>query len=157
MPNDVIQYSAVLNPTPTGVVLVIPVPILVPEGLGLWVRAIEFRWSGVQAGDFEAFAGVSLVAEQPALPSTAALLAHTKFMAFDALASEFSTSGETLARTTRRVDVSDLRYVLVMRPTLQAVNVGNTFMTIVAVVFGELVGVSEGQRNAIIATQGGAK
>ena len=158
MPNEVIQFAALNSGSLANTELAVPVPILVPGGLCLRLRFIEFRLTDTPNTDRELFAGLSRTAEEPITgEGVNGIVGHTRFMAFASWGFETTgAAGLNASPLSQRHDVWDMDYRLVMQPTFMSIAVTSA-ANIFCIVGGVLVPCSEGQRNAIIATQGGAK
>lgn len=155
--NSTIQFAATSSGGSSGTPVRVVFPLIVPDRTAFRVRWVDFWISGLQAGDMNSFAAVSKLSVDRAKISLAAYLASTDFIARDSYFSELTTTGEAATKTARRVELWDADYRFVLRPVLHVVSVVNTFATWNVQIAGELVGASEGDRNAIIAFQGGAK
>lgn len=154
--NEVIQYwdfDTMLTGTSTAQGLQ---TFRVPDEFCFRVRAVEFRVDVLLfAADSRFTLGLSKRFEdRPRLPDTV-FLTYQKFLAYWAMESELTgTAGASAFPMSKRVELWDYDYRLVLRPTLLTRSNGATF-TIAFGVHGELVPCTEGQRNAIIAWQGG--
>jgi len=156
VPNDVIQY-AVFTSVAANVAQAVPIPILVPDGFAFRVRYCEFRHHGLLNVDQDARQAISIVADQRAFTADPQFVGYAKFIAYSSWGTEISgAAGLMVVKTVQHIDVWDMDYRLVMRPTLHTLHIGAAQAS-TAVLAGELVPASEGQRNAIIALQGGAK
>lgn len=128
----------------------------VSDGECLRVRAVEFRALSPAIGADARFSiGLSKRQRDTALATEVLQYTYPKFMAFWSVDMEVVTSGSYVLLTTHRVDVWDLDYRLVMEPTILAFSGFGAVGVVAVVVSGEFVPCSEGQRNAIIAWQGG--
>lgn len=153
--NDTIQYwgSTTLA---TGVGTADPLEnFRVPDKFCLRLRAIEFRQQSVVAGaDTRFHVGLSKRQNDVLIGVETDLMEYQKFLAFWSQDSELTTSGAASIRMSERVELWEYDYRLVMRPTLMSFSIGLS-LPVACGVIGELVPCSEGQRNAIIAWQGG--
>lgn len=127
----------------------------VPDGFCLRLRAVEFRGQAILiAGDSRFHIGLSKRQADTAIPVETVLMRYQKFLAFWSIDSELNASGATSILMTRRVELWDYDYRLVMKPTILTFSAGLALPVAVGV-YGELVPCTVGQRNAIIAWQGG--
>lgn len=127
----------------------------VPDRLAFRVRAIEFRGQALfAAADTRFHVGLSKRENDVAIPVELTLMLYQKFLAFWSMDAELTTSGMTSGHMFRRLELWDYDYRLVMRPTIMSFSIGLALPVAVGV-YGELVKASEGERNGIIAWQGG--
>ena len=156
--NNTIQFGVLLTPAVAGVPVALPVPLVVPGGHAFRCRYVEFRWRQLQNVDVDMAVLLHRESSRPIYGSTNLFMLATGTIAFTSFGQEISgTAGISAAILTVHRDVWDMDYRLVMRPTGMVVGVGGLGIEVQLILAGELVGASEGQRNAIIATQGGAK
>ncbi len=157
--NNVIQFSAGLTPAGSATAVATPIPILVPEGRAFKVRNVDFRWLTYPTADIVISMGLSRFAEEPIQRTIAVFLGNPNFMAYASFGfGESGTTGESSHFLNKKVELWDLDYKLVMRPTFHILQNGAACcFQMFCVLSGELVPASEGERNAIIAWQGGAK
>ncbi len=157
MPNDVVQYALTLSVGSSGTPIVGSIPLIVPDQRCFRVRHVEFRIQSISESDSAYQLGVSRSAVAQAMPSVASLLSFNAFLAFWGQATQIGgTTGMRHVPLSRRIELWDYDYRLVMRPTFHFVFVG-AGLTTTAVLAGEYVPCSMDQRNAIIINQGGAK
>ncbi len=156
MPNDVIQFVRLVSPS-ANVAEAEAMPLIVPDGMAFRVRYCEFRHSGLLNADGDHRMAISIIAEQPAKLGDVDFNTYAKYIAYASWSMEASgTEGLMSIKSVQHIDVWDLDYRLVMRPTLHTLAVGAA-QAMTAVLAGEMVQASQGERNAIIALQGGAK
>lgn len=150
--NSVISYvvrlAASANSNARGAV-----PIRVPDGKAFRVRHIEFRLQGLQASDHLNLVSVSRLNQEPLRTSTQ-LETSNHLLAFYGFTLEVQTSGLATLILVHRVALWDYDFRLVMQPTAHLFSVQLADIVDVEMA-GELVNASEGERNAIIAWQGG--
>lgn len=157
MSNQLTQFVAVLTGGSSGVPVRAAFPLKQKDGHSFRLRHVEFRQTTYQNVDVVQFGGVSPVEDERVFPSLATFMAYNKFMAFHSWGfGESGTTGESATILHERIDLWDLDYRVILPPTLHIVDVGS-FLTWNVVIAGEYVKVTEGQRNAIIAWQGGVK
>jgi len=109
------------------------------------------------AADHDVFAGLSRRSEEEVRLGQAEMLTHNQFMAYWAYSIEiFVTSGGYERQHVHRVELWEMDYRLVMPPTFHVLQIAEA-RQVVCVLAGEMIPVREGERNAIIITQGGAK
>ena len=155
--NRVIQYQVRMVGGSSGVPGVGAIPIKVPDKQCFRVRYVEFKQTSWQNVDVVQLGGVSPINGQRAFSSLLDFTNYTKFMAYHSWAfGESGTTGESGGFLHDRVELWDMDYRLVMPPTVHVVDVGS-FLIWNVVLAGELMPCTEGERNAIIAWQGGAK
>lgn len=127
----------------------------IPDGFAFRLRAIEFRnQSVVAAVDTRFHVGLSKRQADRLIPVETDFMAYQKFLAYWAQDSELTTSGAAAFGLNMRVELWDYDYRLVMKPTIMSFSLGLS-LPVTCGVYGELVRASQGERNAIIAWQGG--
>jgi len=156
--NKVIVYglrmSAAISATPVSS----PLPVIVPDRWAFRVRFVEFRWRVNINADQDVLMGVSKLSGRGAMPDAARFDLNTDFIANGGFGVEASgTEGLSTAISVVRRELWDYDYRMVMRPEAHLMVIGSLSQTIAFFIGGELVPASEGERNAIIAWQGGAK
>jgi len=154
--NNAIQFVARGAIATSGTALT--VPLTVPDKMAFRLRHVEFRMRDLpQAIDTRFNVGLSKLANDNIFATDLELMNYAHFLAYVSWGWEITgTAGLGGLLSMLRVPLWDYDYRLVMRPTVIGHAVGTTHTIAVAVV-GELVRVSEGERNSIIAWQGGAK
>jgi len=156
VPNDVVQFVTRVV-TVGNIARADPIPLRIPDKVALRVRYVEFRIEDLSNADRLLIMGLSLVAGERARTATTQFMEYNKYIAFWVTAWEATGAAGLMATDlSKRIDVWDMDYRLVIGPTFHALTTP-TAAGITAVVAGELVRATEGERNAIIATQGGAK
>ncbi len=153
--NRTINFFTRLTPASSGVVVVAPLPLAVPDKLAFRVRYVDFRYRGFQNVDVDVLAGVSKVNRKAVPPNVNELTDDTTLVAFNSWAQELTTTGATALLTSFRVELWEYDYRMVMPPTALLAAVGGLGVECWVVIGGEMVPASTGQRNAIIAWQGG--
>jgi len=153
--NNVITFDVAISPQVSGVPQFAVIPLIVPDKLAFRLRYFEVRLNGLVGSDNDIFAALSKGAEEPVKASNA-LLIGGQYIASVGWTIEVVSTGAAALPMVQRVDLWDMDYRMVMRPTIHFGAVG-TGQAMTAVLAGELVGISEGARNGIIAWQGGAK
>lgn len=150
--NEVLQYVAGIT-SAANQGDVVALPLKVPAGRGFRVRYVEFRRSALGGADETLFVGLSRF-NQLVLPTLVFTLMANHFIAFYSWGVEVVTSGSWGQSLSKKINVWDLNYVLVMPPTFvqRSVQQANTVDCVMA---GELIPLTEGQRNAVIVWQGG--
>ncbi len=157
MPNEVIQFAASILAATNGVDTSVSIPIIVPDKMSFRVRYVEFRMHDQTNADAVILLGLSRQAEPTVRPGTVAFIQANQYIAYWSWGFEASgAAGLVHSPLSHKIDVWDLDYRLVMRPTFHLIRVGSTVPT-TCVVAGQLVPSSQNERNAIIAIQGGAK
>lgn len=127
----------------------------VPDKKCFRISAIEFRQQSVVAAQDNRFhVGLSKRQNDVIIPVEINVLTYPKFLAFWSQDSELTTTGAAALRMSHRVELWDYDYRLVMRPTLMSFSIGLS-LPVACGIYGEFVACSEGERNAIIAWQGG--
>lgn len=150
--NEVIQYVATVTAL-ANQGAAIAVPLRVPLGMAFRVRSVDFRFQGLGPTDETFLVALSRFNREPAKTSTQFTISN-HWIAYGGYNMEIQTTGMATIRINQLVDVWDYDYRLVMQPTLQAFAVQLAAQVDCAVA-GVLVRISEGERNAIIAWQGG--
>lgn len=153
--NRVVQYVVPLTGVGNTPVRV-AVPLAVPDKLAFRIRRVQFRIQTMPNSDRDYLMGLSMVNRQPIIGGgVAGFISSPTFIAFAAAGVEISgTAGIGVVKLDHVVDLWDYDYQLVMPPTFHLLTVTSADAVICAV-YGEMVPVSTGKRNAIIATQGG--
>jgi len=153
--NNVVQFVVRLVPALGNTAEAVRVPLAVPDQHALRVRYVEFRLEDFPNADRRVRAALSKVTDQPAREGTTAFETYNGYLAYMTLGWEASgTSGLSFGKIYERIDVWDMDYRMVMPPTFHVLS-HTTSTAVVCVVAGEMVKASMGQRNAIIAWQGG--
>ena len=155
--NNVIQYVGEHTFVAANTGEASDIPLKVSDGWALRLHYIEFRLQfSIIAGDIDMYVGVSRKQNDEARVALAGVVGYAQYMAFWSHGQELTTSGASFGELSHRIDLWREDYRLVLSPTFHGIGIGNTG-PVNTVVAGELVRVSQGQRNAIIAWQGGAK
>ncbi len=152
--NNTIQFVVTIGVGSSGTPNTGEIPLVVPAGLAFRCRYVEYRIQSHTEADTTYSIGVSKGNRQPPRPNAAEVTRYNGYISFWGRANQITTSGTRGIPITFRQDVWELDYRLVMPPTVHRVFVG-TGVVHTVVLAGEMVKATEGQRNAIIATQGG--
>ena len=153
--NRTVEYGVRVTPAGSGTPLAAQIPLSVPVGTAFRVRRAEFRWRALPNADSDVTGGISKINQEAARPSANALLTHNQYMAFFSWAIEVVTTGTTAVEMFVRQELWEYDYRLVMPPTAHLVVTGNLGIEVAFFLYGEMVPMSQGQRNAAIAYQGG--
>jgi len=153
--NNTIQYVGALTPTSSGTAVAGEVPLKVPEGRAFRVRFVEFRAGpGGAASDYDLNVALSKVNQETIRIAAEGFNSQNTYLAYWSFSIEITTSGAYFSRLSKRFDLWDYDYRLVMPPTFHTLQFVETRL-VHCVLGGEMVSASQGQRNAIIAFQGG--
>lgn len=156
--NNVVSFAARLLNVVSGTALLAPLPVIIPEGKALRIRAVEFRQRTYANTDAVVLAGLSPVNLSNPFLSIDAIIEHQRFMAFFGWGfGESGTTGESAMWLYQRTELWDYNYQLIMPPILHLMVISTVAKEVTCVLHGEYVPVSVGRANAIIAWQGGAK
>lgn len=153
--NRVIGFSVGLNHGSSGVPVVAPIPIKVPEGHAFRLRRVIFQLASLPNLDTDAFYALSQISIERAKESTARFR-NTIWIAQRNFSIEVTTTGMASGNLILVEELWAEDYRLVMQPMFHTFAVGG-LQTNTCHLYGEMVKATEGERNAIIAWQGGAK
>jgi len=155
--NKTVQYTVSLTGS-TNVPVRADVPLKVPDKHAFRLRYVQFRLQSVHNADRDYFMGLSKLSRQAVHPGgTDPFTTDNTYIAYGSQGIEASgTDGLAAIRLDHHVELWDQDWRLVLPPTFHLLTVGSGAI-VVCVVAGELVPANEGERNAIILTQGGAK
>jgi len=155
--NKTVNYAIRGNISSPGTPLAFNFPLIVPDKLLFRLRNIEFKLEGLQTSDMDVHAGVTQLSRDPARQSSVLLIAFQHFLASaDWVEEGTGTAGLTAVGANHRVELWDYDYRLALAPTFH-LNTVSLAQSMTAIIAGEFVGASEGERNAAIIWQGGAK
>lgn len=154
--NKTVTFLAALNPAVSGTPVRARIPLIVPNGFAFRLRYVLWVLQDARPSDAESFCALSRIADEPLRASLATLLTGNQYLSMFTWGVELVTTGMSTSPLHQKDELWDLDYRLVMAPTYHMVGITNWTNTFCRVA-GELVPVTEGERNAIIAWQGGAK
>ncbi len=157
--NKTVQFGELLAGVTTGVPRAVLVPLKVPDKLAFRLRWVEFCKRDYGTADEVTHLGLSRLAVARVKSSVGAFVVSTDFLARECFGFEVTgaagtgLSGQWLVR---RFEMWDADYRLVMPPAFHLVNVGQVSEW-TCFIHGEFVPITMGDRNGVIAWQGGAK
>jgi len=153
--NKSIQFQAELVGAFTGVPVSVAIPLKITEGQAFRVRAVEFWKTDIAGVDEVDLLGLSRLSQANVKASMPILRLATDFIARAALGIETTgTSSGHINTLHFRTELWEYDYRLVMPPFFHLGTIGQLTQW-VCFLTGENVPATQGQRNAIIAWQGG--
>lgn len=152
--NNVIQFQANVA-TASPPFSRADVQLVVPEGKAFRLRSVTWKMRDVIQSDVVLLCALSRVHSEPLRPVLNAFFESAKWLSWFSYGWEILTTGATSSFIHERQDYWDYDYRFVLAPTLHVARVGGTTIEVAVQLAGELVSASKGERNAIIAWQGG--
>ncbi len=152
--NKTVVYHATVTHGSTGVPVAVTLPVKPSEGLAFRLRRVVFALAAPPTADAGILFALSKVNNEPAKASLAIYRA-SQWIAVAGIEAQFGgASGANAGDMTKSVELWDHDYRLPMAPVFHTVTIGELFACD-CYLWGEMVPISRGQRNAAIAYQGG--
>ncbi len=152
--NNVIQFQAS--------VLTTEVPfsradlqLVVPDGKAFRLRSVTWKLRSMIGGNVHLLCALSRVHAEPVRPVIAEFFGSAKWLSWFGFGEDLTVNGMAAIFLHERQEYWDYDYRFVLAPTLHVARVFGSAIEVGVQLSGELVPVSQGERNAIIAWQGG--